>query len=74
MTTFEHKLSVEEMCSAIGWNPTDLAREARINYQTAKRAYDGQQPAQRTKRDICSAFSRGFNREVAITEIAWSVN
>lgn len=67
------KLSVEEMCSAIGWNPTDLSREARIAWSTAKKAYDGKEPAQPTKRDIVAAFSKAFNREVTITEIAWFV-
>lgn len=71
---YEHKLSVEEMCSAIGWNVQDLAHEARIAWQTANNAYQGREPSQRTKRDICSAFSRGFHREVSILEIAWSIN
>lgn len=69
----EHKMSVEEMCSAIGWSPTDLSHEARIDYRTAKSAYDGQEPSQRVKREICRAFSQGFNRTVTIPEIAWFV-
>ena len=65
--------SVADMCKILGWNIQDLAREARIAWPTARNAYNGKEPSQPTKRDICSAFSRGFNREVAITEIAWNV-
>lgn len=68
-----YKMSVEEMCSSLGWNITDLSREARINPRTAAKAYNGEEPAQRTKRDICTAFSEAFGREVLISEIAWFV-
>lgn len=69
----DHKMSVEEYCSSLGWNPTDLSREAGIARQTAVKAYNGEEPADRIKRDICRAFSEAFGRTILPGEVAWNV-
>lgn len=66
------KMSVKEMCSAIGWGITDLMYEARIAWATARNAYEGKEPSPRTKRDICSALGRAFGRTILPSEIAWA--
>lgn len=67
----EHHMSVAEMCDLVGWTISDLSREAGIAWPTAKSAHDGKEPAPRTKKDICSAFSRYFQRTVTQAEIKW---
>lgn len=66
-------MSVAELCTQLGWNATDLSRQAGINYQTARNAYDGQPPTERIKRQICEAFTRGLGRTVLPGEVAWEV-
>lgn len=68
----QYKMSVAEMCSSLGWTPTELSRQAGINVRTANRAYEGEEPSPRTKRDICKAFSAGFGRQVLPGEISWA--
>ena len=70
----EYRMSVAEICGLFGWTPTDLSRQAQINARTAKSAYDGKEPSARTKRDICSAFSREFDRKITPAEVAWDVD
>lgn len=63
--------TVKELCAYVGWGITDLARQAGISYDTAKKAYDGEMVSNRVRRAICSAFSAAMGRQIQVGDINW---
>jgi len=63
--------TVQDYCRKLLWSISDLAHEARINWQTASRAFY-QEPVQaRTRRDICSALTTALHKPIGETDIEW---
>jgi hypothetical protein len=64
---------VSELCEYLGWGITDLMRQANISYPTAEKAIKQTGNLSNSiKRDICSALSRGLNRDILPGEVEWT--
>ena len=63
--------TIQEYCEALEWTLSDLSREARIAWQTARDAWNGKEPAPRTKRDIVAALSKAYRRDIPMGEVQW---
>lgn len=66
--------TVKNLCDQLGWTISDLSREARLAWPTAKNAYEGREPAPRTKKDICSALSDAIGEDIKPGDIQWKGN
>jgi len=65
--------TVRNLCESLAWGVSDLSREAGISYNTARLAYEGDEPSNRVKRAICSALSRALGSDIRPGDIQWKV-
>ena len=61
--------TLDEFMSELGWNTTELARQAGIDYRTAKKAVDGDAISHRAARDIASAIARATDENITVGSI-----
>ena len=65
------KRTVVQYCGDLAWGTTDLAREAEISIDTARRVAAAYEPSNRIKRQVCKALSRAFGRDIKPGDIRW---
>jgi transcriptional regulator with XRE-family HTH domain len=55
---------------SLGWSRAELAREAKLDYQTVTKAENGERITGRSARAIASALSTALGRTISIQEIS----
>lgn len=64
-----HLKTLGEYCSELGWDISELARKAGINWRTAQRALDGDVVNIRSARDIARAISEAKGETINVPDI-----
>jgi hypothetical protein len=67
------KRTITQYCGELAWGSADLAREAGISIDTARRVLAAYEPSNRVKREICKALSTALARQIKPGEIQWEV-
>lgn len=62
-------MTLEEYRLACGWSLAEMARRANIDYNTLKRARDGESVSMRTAKALAQAISRELGQTVRIQDI-----
>jgi hypothetical protein len=62
-------MTLADYCRQLGWDASTLARQANINYRTAKKALDGEAITSRSAREIAEALSKAFGMPVYVGDI-----
>lgn len=63
-------MTLEDFRKECGWSQSELARQAGIDFNTLKRAINGEGISGRTATAIAEALSRGLGRKVRFQEIS----
>jgi hypothetical protein len=63
------KKTLPDYMTILGWGITELARQARIDYKTARRAYYGETIRGRAARDIAQAITYALGEQVNVGDI-----
>lgn len=53
----------------LGWSMNRLSKEARVHFQTAKKAEEGEMIPAATAKAIADALSRGYGKPIKVLEI-----
>lgn len=61
--------TLEEYCNQLGWNTSNLASQAGINYRTAKKALEGDIISSRSAQDIAKALTRAMGNTINVGDI-----
>lgn len=61
--------TLNEYCRRLGWNPTELSRQAGIDYKTARKAIDGEAIRPGPARAIANALSQALGQRVNVGDI-----
>lgn len=62
-------MTLEQYCNELGWNASDLSRQAGINWRTARKALDGEVIAAVQARQIAQALSTAYGRTIRVGDI-----
>ena len=62
-------MTLEEYRLACGWSLSEMARRANIDYNTLKRAVDGESVSMRTARALAQVISGELGQTVRIQDI-----
>ena len=62
-------MTIEEFRRDLGWSQNELARRARINANTVRRAESGEPISSQTATAIAEAFSEAFGRRILVRDI-----
>lgn len=62
-------MTLTEYRDNLGWSRAELAREAKLDYQTVTKAENGEQITGRSARAIADALSRGLGRTIRFQDI-----
>jgi len=62
-------MTIREHCDYLGWTVSELSRQARISYNTAKKAYHNEPVTSRVVVEIASAFSSALNRRINVGDL-----
>jgi transcriptional regulator with XRE-family HTH domain len=63
-------MTLEDFRKECGWSQSELARQAGIDFNTLKRAINGESISGRTATAIAEALSKGLGRKVRFQEIS----
>ena len=67
-------MTLRELRVDLGWNKSRLAKEADISHGTVIRAERGEKLSVVNAKKIADALSRGYGREIRVTEIVgWNI-
>ena len=68
-------MTLEEYRKRLGWSQSELSRQSGVSYPTISKAEKGESINGKSAALICKALSRGYNREIMITDVTgWNVN
>lgn len=56
--------TLQEYCNLLGWNVSELARQSGIDYNTAKKAFDGKAVRSRAAQAIAEAISEAIGEKI----------
>ncbi len=62
-------MTLQEYRLACGWSLSEMARRANIDYNTLKKAVDGENVSMRSARAIAQAISKELGQTVRIQDI-----
>lgn len=62
-------MNLQGYCSRLGWDVAELARQSRVNYATARKAYNGEAISARPARDIAEALSKALGARINVGDI-----
>ncbi len=62
-------MDLREYCKQLGWDATELSRQAGINTKTARRAMLGEVVSSRVAREIAKALSTALGRTINVGDL-----
>lgn len=65
--------TLADYCHQLGWDTTELSRQARINYRTARKALDGESIQPGVARAIAQALSEALGRMIYVGELGLNI-
>jgi hypothetical protein len=62
-------MTLSDYCHQLGWDATELSRQARINDRTARKALHGEAITGRVAREIAEALSKALGKHLTAGSI-----
>lgn len=62
-------MTIEDYRRDLGWSQAELARQARLNANTVRKAENGEEVSSQTGLAIAGAFSQALGRRILIKDI-----
>ena len=62
-------MTLDDYCKQLGWDTTELSRQARISYNTAKKALDGGSIQPGVARAIAQALREALGQNINVGDI-----
>jgi len=62
-------MTLEDYTRSLGWSISELARQAGMDFNTAKKALDGDSISARTANKIATALTKAMGQRVLVSDI-----